>query len=379
MAHAVTFKRFDLSADFLAEGANFGDFNRDGVDDAVAGPYWYEGPRFTTRYEIYAPVLFDPKGYSDNFFAYVHDFDSDQWDDVLFVGFPGQAARWFRNPGNSAQRWEANEVFATVGNEAPALVDLFQEDQEGKKGNPSLVFNTDGQLGFARPNAEPRLPWSFHPITPPGPYGVFAHGLGVGDMDRDGDLDLLEATGWWEHPTTSSGEALWQKHAAVFGAGGAQMFAYDVDGDGDQDVVTTLQAHGYGVAWFERRDESGQATFVQHLISSAEGGMDALHEPHALTLADMNGDGLLDVVTGERFWGHVPAGDPDPNAPARLMWFELKRGGFGAAFVPHVIDAASGVGTQIVARDVNGDARPDIIVANKKGAVVFLQVSPQAP
>ena len=46
---------------------------------------------------------------------------------------------------------------------------------------------------------------------------------------------------------------------------------------------------------------------------------------HALDLVDMNGDGLKDIVTGKRFWAHGPHGDVEPNAPAVLYWFELRR------------------------------------------------------
>jgi hypothetical protein len=96
-------------------------------------------------------------------------------------------------------------------------------------------------------------------------------------------------------------------------------------------------------------------------------------ELHALDLVDMNGDGLKDIVTGKRFWSHGRLGDPDRNDEAVLYWFELTRGPEGVDYVPHVIDTNSGVGTQIVAGDVNGDGRPDVIVGNKKGVFVHLQ------
>ena len=93
---------------------------------------------------------------------------------------------------------------------------------------------------------------------------------------------------------------------------------------------------------------------------------------HALFLIDMNGDGLKDFVTGKRYWAHGSHGDADPLAPPILMWFELSRGADGAKFIPHIINDASGVGTQVWAGRVNDDDTPDVVVGNKKGVFVFL-------
>jgi hypothetical protein len=155
------------------------------------------------------------------------------------------------------------------------------------------------------------------------------------------------------------------------------MFAYDVDGDGDSDVITSLAAHDYGIAWFEQRTNAGAMTFVEHLIATNDpndaGISPLIHQPHALDLKDVDGDGLSDIVTGERFWGHVPAGSPDVNAPATLYWFSLERTPAGVRFTPHLVDDASGVGTQVVAADVNDDGLVDIVTGSKKGAFVFLR------
>src|SRR5882672_588115 len=89
-----TFKKTQLTDKFWAEGANFGDFNRDGKMDVVSGPFWYEGPDFKKRHE-FAPANAtfkrkQPDGseetiagfegglgvinaYSDNFFAFTYD------------------------------------------------------------------------------------------------------------------------------------------------------------------------------------------------------------------------------------------------------------------------------------------------------------------
>jgi hypothetical protein len=214
-------------------------------------------------------------------------------------------------------------------------------------------------------------------MTPPSGFQAFTHGLGVGDVDRDGRPDVLEAKSWWRQPASLQGDPLWERHAQPFGSGGAQMATADIDGDGDADVVTSLEAHGSGLAWFEQ-SPSG---FVEHVIvpSLPDSGGVALHEPHALAVADLDGDGDPDIVTGERFWGHIPAGMPDFAAPARLYWFELVRAEGVVTFVPHLLDDASGVGTQVTIGDVNGDKLDDIVVANKKGAFVFIhELAPSA-
>ena len=361
-----------LTTTFYAEGAGYGDFDRNGTTDVVSGPYWYEGPAFTIKHVIYTPVAFDPKSYSDNFLEFVHDFDADGYPDVLVVNYPGKDASVYANSKKPDVAWVRHQVFPNVADESPAFTDLTGD------GKPELVFAYGNKFGWAGPSAAaPYQTWVFHAVSTAGNYSAFTHGLGVGDVDGDGRVDLLEATGYWAQPQSLSGDPVWTKKAQSFGSEPAQMFAYDADGDGDEDVVTSLAAHGYGIAWFEQRTSAGATTFAEHLIATndpADAGSSVLiFQPHSLDMADVDGDGLSDIVTGERFWAHVPAGNPDPNGPAALYWFRLERDASGARFTPHLVDDASGVGTQVVAADVNGDGLVDIVTGNKKGAFVFLQ------
>jgi hypothetical protein len=374
---AITYKKIVVTDKFYAEGAYFADFNKDGKMDVVSGPFWYEGPDFQKKHE-YRPVkAYDPNGYSDNFLTYTGDFNGDGWPDIFCVPFPGADGFWFENPAGKEEPWKKHLALKNVGNESPVWTDV---DGDGR---PELVFNIDGFLGYGKYDpAKPNEPWVFTPVSTKGGYQKFSHGVGAGDINGDGKVDILEAAGWWEQPATPKAGEPWIKHAFKFADGAAQMYVYDVDGDGLNDVITTWHCHNYGLIWWKQaKDDKGQITFQQKVILPIQPDLksDALRisQMHGIELVDMNGDGLKDILTGKRFWAHGPKGDAEPDAPAVVYWFELKRDKEkGAQFVPHKIDDNSGVGTQVAACDLNGDGLPDVIVGNKKGTFIFLSQKP---
>ena len=393
-ASAQSFSKKHLIDDFWAEGAAVADFNKDGNNDIAYGPWWFEGPDFKVSHEIYPATATwalaqpgaDPKqmpgfkgakspdnGYSDNFIDYTDDFNHDGWIDLLVLGFPGKEAFWFQNPGSAAGEWKKHLALESVDNESPGYLTITKD---GRKG---IVCSNAGFLGYAFPDASsPEKPWVWHPISPKGNWQKFTHGLGMGDINGDGRPDLLEAKGWWEQPASLENDPPWTFHEALFAAGGAQMLVTDVNGDGKADVITSIQAHGYGVVWLEQTEDAGGIGWRRHWIVGAK-PEDTPHQtvftqPHALALGDINGDGLPDLVTGKRFWAHGPkGGDPGSNDPAVLYWFELSRRENGAQFIPHLIDSDSGVGTQVTVSPLKKGGKAGIIVGNKKGAFVFEQ------
>jgi len=388
---SVTFKKITLTDQYLCDGINAVDIDRDGHVDVVAGPYWYAGPGFTTKHEFY-PMVPQPveEKPTNSMFTFIHDFNADGWPDILVLGrVLFHEANWYENPGPGAvtggKLWRKHLVSPRVFGEAPQFFDI---DGDGR---PEIlaISGTEAahklkQWGWYTPDwSAPQQPWRFVPVTEKAEFNHYYHGEGVGDIDGDGRLDLVLNEGWWQQPPAGSPSGtLWKKHPFVLSddRGGAQILVTDVNGDGRNDIITAKNAHGWGLSWFEQtRTAAGAITFQEHrLMGTREEEKQfgvAFSQPHALTLADIDGDGLKDIVTGKRRWAHGPKGDVEPMGTPVNYWFQLQRDGAapgGARYMPHLIDDASALGTQIEAVDVNGDGAPDVLTASKLGAFLFL-------
>lgn len=377
---SVSFERVKITDTFWSEGAHAADFDHDGKIDFCAGPHWYAGPDFKVRHDYTAPPAtpYVPLKYSDYFLTYPYDFDGDGWMDILVFFTPGKETAWFRNPQNKPGPWEKHIIMDESNGESPSVGDINGD------GRPEILAFAKGQLGFGEIDwKNPTAKVTFRAISPVDEkkYFRYTHGYGFGDINGDGRTDILEKDGWWEQPRDYRSGALWTHHPYPFSPvgmrGGAQMLVYDFNGDGLNDVLTSWDSHGYGLAWHEQTRTGGTVGFTEHLLVNTK-ETDNPHgvkftQMHAIALADINGDGLMDFVTGKRYWAHGPAKDAEPGAPAVLYWFELKRTGKSADFIPHLVDSDSGVGTQITPVDLNGDGKLDILSSNKKGIHLFLQ------
>ena len=161
------------------------------------------------------------------------------------------------------------------------------------------------------------------------------------------------------------------------------MYAYDVNGDGLNDVITSQDAHGWGLSWYEQvrqyGDDGEMITFKEHIImSKQEENTDnpygvQFSQLHAVELVDIDGDGLKDILTGKTYRAHDFGDEGSRQAPV-IYYFRLTRQDNGKVeYVPYQIDDKAGIGRQLVSGDLNADGLPDFVVGNKNGAFAFIQ------
>lgn len=366
----IHFKKRQLDTVFRSEGVAVGDFNHDGKKDIAAGYVWYSGPDWKMHTVLEKPPVYKVPGYSNSFCTFAEDLNQDGWDDIIVVDFPSTPTWWFENPKGKPGAWKRHTITQVTNNESPQLVDVDGD------GETELVCATaptkktsdgpDRVMCYLKRQTDPTKEWTIHPISEKAaPFTTkYSHGLGIGDIDKDGHQDIFVPAGWWKAPSKLNGQK-WQWNPADFGAkpGGATMFAYDFDGDGDNDVLGS-SPHRFGIWWYE---QTGTNQWKTHEIDRT------FSQTHAVCLADINGDGLMDFVTGKRWYAHN-GGDPGAKDPAVMHWFELTRENGKARWIRHQFDHNSGIGTQFEVTDVDGDGLLDVVTSNKKGVFYFRQV-----
>ncbi len=351
---------------YRSEVCGVGDFTGDGKLDIIAGPFLYVAPDWKAVQvrTLKGKVDEQGNGYMYDFMNLPLDVDGDGKLDVVSCSWHERRSVWFRNVGLESGQWPEKVVEVNGNFETGDLADM----------------DNDGQLDEIIPAVKTTV-WYELGKLPDGTRGLVKHtasdtphtwGTGAGDVNGDGRTDLLRPGAWYEAPVDRH-KGTWKEHPLSLGSLDGkkpnhtpQIQVYDVNADGHNDIVTS-SAHQYGIFWYEQVPGDGEPTWRQHVIDKS------WSQAHSITLADLDGDGDLDLATGKRFRAHN-GGDPGANDPPGVYWYELKRGS-KPQWIKHVIsfDKGIGAGLNIQAVDLDGDGDLDLVTTGKWGGPAWFE------
>jgi len=279
------------------------------------------------------------------------DVDGDGWVDQV------SGAAWYRNTGRPRA-----EQFKKYPNGAISTHDNVAADIDGD-GKLDVVGMSDsaGVFWYKIP-ADATKKWQGRKVGPGVHGGIDPRG--VGDIDGDGDNDIVRSTGWYENADGKG--TSWTWHENIEGGSGGRFkdttksWIVDLDKDGDNDVVMTdadIEAGTGRAHWFQNKDGKGRS-WIRHSIASKKGDL------HTLSVADFDNDGDWDVFSGEG-----PLGGTGPGGRHLcFIWENLD--GRGAKWKEHVILEGKRCHEGMTG-DVDGDGDIDICSKPWNGSLHF--------
>ncbi len=284
--------------------------------------------------------------------AYAADVDGDGDIDILGAAMGADDITWWEN--SSASGDGSTWVEHIVDEEYDGAHWIFAADIDGDGDidilGAALMADEITWWENSSPSGDGSA-WTEHTVDDN--FGG-ANTVHAADIDGDGDLDILGAASsttdeitWWENSSASGDGSAWVEHTVDEELENpSSVYAADVDGDGDLDILGTAEYPPGVITWWENSSPSGDgSSWVEHTLSSAFDGANSIHA------ADIDGDGDIDILGA--------AGRTD-----EITWWESSSAsGDGSSWAEHTVDGAFDGAGSVHAADIDGDGDPDILGA----------------
>jgi len=351
-AHPAAFPAFKavaINADSRFEAAAMFDVNNDGRLDIYCGGFWYQAPHWS-RHTV--REIAERDNYFLDFGAIPVDIDGDGRIDVVSGSWHGKDVFWIRNPGKPGGRFETIKIDEPGNLETVLGLDI--------NGDSRLDFlpNTVGSIHWYEFQGDASIAsgarWVRHDL----PGGVAGHGIGAGDINGDGRVDIVSPKGWLEQPENPEVPWIWRPQFDL-GSASVPILVYDVNGDYYPDLVWG-SGHGYGLQWLEQVPVGEKLRWEQHPIDST------WSQPHFLLLADLDGDGTEEVVTGKRYYAHN-GNDPGEDHPLCIYAYRYEQSTHKWKRYPVHEGGRVGFGIATMAGDIDKDGDIDLLAPGKSG------------
>jgi hypothetical protein len=337
-----------------AEGITMLDMNGDGWLDLLSGAYWYENPG--PNGGEWKRHQYREAGIAGEFVSdcgeWTVDVNHDGLPDVVTAGWMTNGVWWYENPGKLGAEWKRHFITDSYDTEGGWMADI---NGDGKPDLALAHYNHSGILWIDFSGPEPKV----HHV---GGAEQDGHGIGVADIDGDGKADILTPTGWLRQIDADKDQWEWHPDWNL-GDAGFPIIGYDVLNNGKMDIIYG-QGHSYGLYWLEQQGEGAARHWIKHTID------ESFSQVHALKMADLDGDGELELLAGKRYRGHS-GHDPGSYDPLVVYYYKINRKTGEFTRFPVSVNGTAGAGTQFITADLDGDGDIDIATAGKTGVHFF--------